>query len=187
MKNIKIIGKGRKYGRKIYREWKLKDGSTHHNTYYYQKYKPKVTTTVRSSELIVKDGTITEYGKIVIKDLKESNKLFAIKVDEKVTNAELRKESLTDSKLRSQLQRAIEEINSPNVKSKNPRARQYLYNMGADIEALAADMGISERDLVNNEYWTFEGDKGVFRFGGNVYRFKFNYKEENITWQVSLM
>lgn len=182
MKKFEIIGnRGRKYAGEVTRHYYSKhidDWLTKHYRYEYGK---KTKYTERSSELIVKDGEVTEYGKALKRALAARlGEGFDHQIETILYDT---KGDLKESTLLSKVQKLLEDKEYGKPTKKRHSIRQYIYNMGGDLEELAADMGIDPKILGSKKYWTFtNGGKATFSYNGAIYEFNFKYSENRIIW-----
>lgn len=182
MKKFEIIGnRGRKYARKVTRRYYSKRKGEWVTKVYHYEYGKKTKYSERSSELIVKDGEITEYGKALKRALvARLEPGFEIQIDTILYDT---KGDLKESTLLSKIQKLIEDKEYGRPTKEKHSIRQYIYNMGGDLEELAADMGIDPKILSNKQYWTFtDGGKATFSYNGAVYEFNFKYSENRVIW-----
>ena len=183
MKKFKIIAKGRGKGNKtsskgiriVKRKYKLKNGQEVTKIYTYG-----TRTTMRSTEAITIKGQLTEYGKKYVEALKQGeNKAYEHTINMIVEN----NPDMTESSLIGRLQNIKEQIEAgPDVNKKT--IRSFIYNMGGDVDELAADLGISKQELLNEGNWQFKNkEEAVFKYAGSYYTFSFKYDEETISWE----
>lgn len=184
MKKFKIIAKGRGKGRKtsskgirvVKRKYKLKNGTEVTKIYTYG-----IRTTSRSTEAITRNGQLTEYGRKYVEALKQGeNKAY-----EHTINAIVQSNpDMTESSLIGRLENIKEQIEAHDLNKKT--VRSFIYNMGGDVDTLAADLGISKQELLYEGNWQFRNkEEAVFVYKDNYYSFSFKYDEETITWEKS--
>ena len=181
MKRFEIIGnRGRKYQRTVKRRYYSKKKGEWVTKVYHYEYGKQTKYTQRSSELVVQDGKITKYGeelqKALITRLGQSwehqiGKMLNTKGD------------LKESTLLSKIQKTLEDREFGRPTQEKGSIRQYLYNMGGDLDELAEDMGIDPKILANKEYWIFQDSgKATFNYNGASYTFNFKYEDNKILW-----
>lgn len=146
MKKFKIIAKGRGRGNKtsskglrvVKRKYKLKNGRE-----VIQMYTYGTRTTTRSTEAITRNGQLTEYGREYIKTLKQGeNEAYEHTINMLVQS----NPDMSEASLIGRLENIKEQIESQDVNRKT--VRSFIYNMGGDVDELAADLGISKKELL---------------------------------------
>lgn len=159
-----------RYTRTVTRRYtSKKTGKTKVYKYTYSIYKVKGRVRTRSKKHIVWRGKVTKYGE---KWIQEYSKGLDIsdrsELEAQVLRAERHNWSVTENSLKSRLMES--------------RTAKYIYNMGGDVEELAEEFGIDERDLINDKYWDF--NNSTFTFNGTTYQFYFDYDKHSIDWKV---
>ena len=183
-KTFRIIAKGKGKSRKtsgksirvVKRHYTLKDGTKVTKIYTYG-----TRTTTRNTEAITRNGQLTEYGREYIKTLKQGeNEAYEHTINMLVQS----NPDMSEASLIGRLENIKEQIESQDVNRKT--VRSFIYNMGGDVDELAADLGISKKELLYEGNWQFKSkEEAVFVYRGNYYTFSFKYDEETISWEKS--
>ena len=169
VRNGKTISYTREYSSKYGKHVKIvrtKSGKS----YAYKEYTINGKKVRRRIKNLVKNGKVTKYGEEWLEeyrkklDFSDQNELRAI-----LYKAQRNKETITIEGLTSRLS--------------NTKIERFIYNMGGEVEDLAADLGVDEEDLLDTTRWKKWDSNPTFEFDGVTYEFTFDYDTHSIKWK----
>ena len=151
--------------KRVTRKWTRKDGTQVIRNYTYtrnSKYSDVNHT------LLTKEGNKTKFYDKLVEKLREAYgddvESYINMLDTKMNSALKNHKAYTEATFRSQMADSARE--------------RYFFNMGGDIDEIAAELKINRDILADDAYW--KGDD--FTYNGFIYSFKFDYDNGGISW-----
>ena len=150
-----------------------KTGKKKTYTYEYEVFNVNGKTVHRSRRNIVFRGKLTKYGREWLEKYEKNLDYSDVNdIEDYVLELQRRGKTAKSTTIVSHLNY---------LEGKNKTA-SYIYNMGGDAHELADELGVTYEDIVNDDHWDFKKD--TFTINGITYKFKFDYREHNLSWEV---
>ena len=140
-------------------------------SYAYREYTVKGKKVRRRIKNIMKDGKITKYGEEYIKEyMKDLSISDRNDLEDKLNEWKRKGTTVTVEKLKSHLSET--------------KIERFIYNMGGEMDELAADLGVKEEELLDMQKWDDWDSNPTFTYEGVTYEFTFDYDTHSLTWKV---
>lgn len=171
IRNGKTISYTREYSNKYGKHVKIVKNRRTGKSYAYKEYTVNGKKVRRRIKNLVKNGKVTQYGEEWLEEYKrnldfsDQNELRAI-----LYKAQRNRETITIEGLTSRLS--------------NTKIERFIYNMGGEVDDLAADLGVEEEELLDQQRWKNWDSNPTFEFEGVTYEFTFDYDTHSITWKA---
>ena len=151
--------------KRVTRTWIRKDGTIVTRNYTYTKNSKYSDV---NHILMTKEGTRTKFYDQLKNKLQEAYGAdadsYISQLDSWMNDAEKKNKAFSEATFRSKLE--------------DSKREKYFFNMGGDIDEIAAELGTTREVLAADANW----DHDNFKFNGWVYTFKFDYDNGGISW-----
>ena len=166
----RTISYTREYNSKYGKHVKVVKNKKTGKSYAYKEYTVNGKRVRRRIKNVMKDGKLTKYGRDYIEEYKRGLSISDKNdLDDKLNEWKRKGETVTVEKLTSHLSKT--------------QIERYIYNMGGEVEDLAADLGVDEEELLDKQRWKHWDTTPTFEFEGVTYEFTFDYATHSITWK----